>query len=58
MIARVQMELVKLQQFNFEDMEFIADWSSTYVLIRSCIEQLPLVVTRCSFYTSNISEHL
>ena len=49
---------VTLQEFNFEDMESTADWSSTYVPIQSCRQQRPLIVTQRLFHVSNTSEHL
>ena len=58
MAARAQIDQVILQEFNFEDMESTADWSSAYVLIQSCRQQRPLIVTQHLFQVSNTNEHL
>ena len=58
MVERVQMEQVKLQEFNLENKESMVDWFNSYVLIQSCIEKLLPVVTLYLSRTSNVSEHL
>ena len=49
MAVRVQMDQVKFQEFIFEYLEPMTNSSTTYMLIQSAIEQLPLVVTQCYF---------
>ena len=58
MAARVQMEQIKPEEFNLKGMKFKADQSTTYVLIKSFIKQLTLVVKQCSFHACNKSDHL
>ena len=58
MAARAEIEQVKLRKFNFKDMKSTADWSLTYELIKSCIEQLSLIVKQCLFQASNSSGRL
>ena len=43
-VARAQMEQVKLEEFNLKGMKSTEDQSTTYVLIQSLIKQLTLVV--------------
>ena len=58
MAARAQMEQVKLEEFNLKDMKSTEDKSTTYVLIKSFIKQLALVVKQCFFHACNKSDHL
>ena len=63
MAARAQMEQVKLKEFSLKEfslkgMKSTEDQSTTYVLIRSFIKQLTLVVKHCSFHACNKSNHL
>ena len=57
MAVRAQMDQVKFQEFIFEYLEPMTNSSTTYMLIQSPIEQLPLVVTQCLFHASNTSEY-
>ena len=58
MTAKVKMEQVKLDKFNFKGMKSTESQSTTYVLIQSFIKQLTLVVKQCFFYACNKSNHL
>ena len=58
MAAKAQMEQVKLEEFNLKGMKSTEDQSTTYVLIRSFIKQLTLVVKQCFFHACNKSDHL
>ena len=58
MAARVQMERVKLEEFNLKGMKSTADLSTTYVLIQPFIKQLTLIVKQCFFHPRNKSDHL
>ena len=58
MTARAQMEQVKLQEFSLKNMKSTENWSITWILIQSFIEQLPLVVKQCLFHAFNKSDHL
>ena len=58
MAGRVQMEQVKLEEFNFKGMKSTEDESTTYVLIQSFIKKLTQVVKQCFFYACNKSDHL
>ena len=40
------MDQIKLRKLNFEYLESMTNASTTYMLMQSPIEQLPLVVTR------------
>ena len=57
MAVRAQMDQVKVQEFIFEYLEHMTNSSTTYMLIQSAIEQLPLVVTQCLFHASSASEY-
>ena len=57
MAVRAQMDQVKFQEFIFEYLEPMTNPSTTYMLIQSAIEQLPLVVTQCLFHASSTSEY-
>ena len=52
------MDQVKFQEFIFEYLEPITNSSTTYMLIQSAIEQLPPVVTRCSFHAASTSGYV
>ena len=54
MAARAQTDQVKFQEFIFEYLEPVTNSSTTYMLIQSAIEQLPLVVTPCLFHASRL----
>ena len=58
MAARVQMEQVKLEEFNLKGMKSTEDQFTTYVLIQSFIKQLTPVVKKCFFHACNKSGHL
>ena len=58
MAAMVQMEHVKLEEFNLKGMKSTDDWSTTCVLIQSFIKQLTLVVKQCFFHACDKSNHL
>ena len=58
MAARVQMEQVKLEEFNLKGMKSTEDQSTAYVLIQSFIKQLTLVVKQCFSHTCHKSDHL
>ena len=49
MTARAQMEQVKLEGFKLK---------GTYVVIKSFIKQLTLVVKQCFFHACNKSDHM
>ena len=51
------MDQVKFQEFIFEYLEPVTNWSTTYMLTQSSIEQLPLVVTQCLFHASSANEY-
>ena len=55
MAVRAQMDQVKFQEFILEYLEPMTNSSTTYMLIQSAIEQLPLVVTQCLFHASSTS---
>ena len=57
MAVREQMDQVKFQEFTFEYVEPMTNSSTTYMLIQSGTEQLPLVVTQCLFHASSSSEY-
>ena len=50
------MDQVKFQEFIFEYLEPVTNSSTTYMLIQSAIEQLPLVVTQCLFHASIVPQ--
>ena len=52
------MEQVKPQEFSLKDMKSTEDWSITYVLIQSFMEQPPLIVKQCLFHASYKSGRL
>ena len=58
MAARVQLEQVKLEEFNLKGMKSTEDQSTTYVLIQSFIKQLTLIVKQCFFHACNKSDQL
>ena len=57
MAVRAQMDHIKSQDFIFQYLEPVTNSSTTYMLIQSAIEQLPLVVTQCLFRASSTSEY-
>ena len=57
MVVRAQMDQDKFQEFIFEYLEPLTNSSTTYMLIQSVIEQIPLVVTQCLFHASSTSEY-
>ena len=58
MAVRAQMDQVKFQEFIFEYLEPMTNSSTTYMMIQSAIEQLPLLVeTQCLFHASSTSEY-
>ena len=58
MAAGVEIEQDKLQELHLKDIKIMADWSKTYVLTQSCVEQLFPAVKQCLFHASNSCEHL
>ena len=57
MTVRAEMDQVKFQEFIFEYLEPVTNSSTTYMLIQSYTEQLPLVVTQCLFHASSTSKY-
>ena len=57
MAVRAQMDQVEFQEFKIEYLEPMTNSSTTYMMIQSGIEQLPLVVTQCLFHASSTSEY-
>ena len=57
MAVSAQTDQVKFQEFIFEYLEPMTNSPTTYMLIQSAIEQLPLVVTQCLFHASSTSEY-
>ena len=57
MAVRAQIDQVKFQEFIFEYLELMTNSSTTYMLLQSTIEQLPLVVTQCLFHASSTNEY-
>ena len=50
------MDQVKLQEFNFEYVEYMINLSTTYALISSPTEWLSLCVTECVFHAFSTNE--
>ena len=57
MAVRAQIDQVEFQEFIFEYLEPTTNSSTTYMLIQSAVEQLPLVVTQCLLHASSTSEY-
>ena len=55
MAVRAQTDQAKFQEFIFEYLEPMTNSSTTYILIHSATEQLPLVLTQCLFHASSTS---